>query len=146
MSGSERVEALGEGRAALLQGLEVAGLFAATALLLGAVGIYGVVSYGVQERLHEVGVRVALGARRGQVVRMVVGQGMGPVALGLVAGVALALAGNRILAGFLFGITTTDPASFLAAPLLLGAVALLASWLPARRATRADPLHVLNTD
>ncbi len=114
-------------------------VFAFLALLLAGIGIYGVVSFGVTQRLHEIGVRMALGATPGRVLRLVVRQGLAPVVLGLAVGLAGALAAARLLAGLLYQVGAWDPATFLLVPLALLAVATLAVWLPARRATRVDP-------
>lgn len=128
------------GRALLL------GLFAALALVLAAVGIYGVVSYGVAQRTHEIGVRIALGARPEDVMQLVVGQGMRPVFLGLAIGLAGALAGSRLLASQLYGVSPTDPITFIVVPALLAGVALIASAAPAWRAARLDPLTALRQE
>jgi putative ABC transport system permease protein len=122
------------------------GIFAVSALVLAAVGVYGLVSDSVAQRVHEIGIRLALGAGRDEVVRMLVRQGMAPVALGLVAGLAGAYAASRWLAGQLYEIGAADPSTYVGAVLVLTAVALLANWLPARRATRADPLEALRQD
>jgi putative ABC transport system permease protein len=119
------------------------GTFAAAALLLAAVGIYGVMAQATAERGHEIGVRVALGATAGEVLAMVVRQGMGRVVLGVVLGLALAVAIGRLLAGSLFGVSALDPATFLAAPFFLSLVALAASLIAARRAVRVDPMRAL---
>jgi putative ABC transport system permease protein len=121
-------------------------IFGVVALALAAVGIYGVVAYSVTERTREFGVRLALGARGGDVVRLVVGQGVAPVLGGLAIGLAGAWAGSRVLASLLFGIGTNDPLTFAFVTLFLGAVALTAAYLPARRATRVDPLIALRSD
>ena len=121
-------------------------LFAASALALTAIGIFGVVSYGVQRRVREIGVRVALGARGGDVLRLVVGRSMAFVVAGTMLGVVGALGLTRFLANALFGVTATDPVTFgLAVAVLLG-VAALASYLPARRATRIDPAMALRLE
>jgi putative ABC transport system permease protein len=120
--------------------------FAALALLLAAVGVYGVISYSVAQRTQEIGVRMALGARRRQVLGQVVGQAAALAAVGLAAGLAGALALTRLLASLLFEVSATDPATFAAVPLLLVGVAVLAAWLPARRAARVDPAVALRTD
>jgi putative ABC transport system permease protein len=119
------------------------GLFAALALLLASVGLYGVVARSVTERTHEIGVRMALGAQRVQVFRLVVGQGMTLALLGAALGLAAAFASTRVLASLLFNVRPTDLATFTAVPLLLLAVAVAASYFPARRATKVDPTVAL---
>jgi putative ABC transport system permease protein len=119
------------------------GLFAAIALVLAAVGVYGVISYSVTQRTHEIGIRMALGAERASVLRMVVRQGMALVLTGVGVGVLLAFLASRYLATQVYGVSTSDPATFVAVPLVLAAVSLLANYLPARRATAVDPLEAL---
>jgi putative ABC transport system permease protein len=121
-------------------------LFAGLALTLAAVGIYGVVAYSVTERTHEIGVRVALGAQRRDVMAMVVGQGMTMTIVGTAIGVAAAAALARLMSSLLFGVSAVDPATFVAIPLLLIAVALAACYVPARRAMRVDPLQTLRSE
>jgi putative ABC transport system permease protein len=119
------------------------GAFAALALVLAAVGIYGVLTYSVAQRTGEIGIRMALGARRAQVLGMVVRQGMGLVLAGIGIGIAMALALGRLLEGLLFGVSAQDPVTFALVPAILGAVALLACAVPARRATKVDPIVAL---
>ena len=117
--------------------------FAGLALLLACVGLYGVISYTVANRTREIGVRMALGARRGDVMQLVLREGMLLVAIGLLVGIPLALASTRLLHSFLFGLNSTDPLSLIAVILLLGIVAAVAGFIPARRAARIDPIVAL---
>ena len=123
-----------------------AGGFAALALFLAAFGIYGLLSYTVAQRRQEIGVRMALGAQRGDIVTLVVRQGAALVAAGAVVGLLAAAAFSRVLASFLVGVTTADRLTFVGAPLVLVAAALVACWLPARRATRIDPMDALRVE
>ena len=119
------------------------GAFAAVALVLAAVGIYGVMSYSVSRRTQEIGIRIALGARTVDVIRLVVGQGASLALLGLAVGVVVAFGVTSLMARLLYGIRPTDPITFVAVVVLLGTVALIASYIPARRATKVDPIVAL---
>jgi putative ABC transport system permease protein len=121
-------------------------LFGVLALVLAAVGLYGVLGYFVTERAPEIGIRRSLGAPAGSVVRLVMRQGMMPVGVGLVLGLAAAFTGTRYLASLLFGVEARDPVSFVSAAAFLLCVALLATLLPARRAARIDPITTLRQD
>jgi predicted permease len=121
-------------------------VFAAVALGLAAVGLYGLISYTVSQRRREIGLRAALGARRGDILRLVLGQGLRLIALGLGAGLVLGLGLGRAMAGALAGVSPTDTLTFTLVPLTLGAVALLATAIPARRAARYDPALVLRAE
>jgi putative ABC transport system permease protein len=119
------------------------GLFAGLALLLASVGIYGVMSYSVAQRTREIGIRIALGARRTDVLQMTVAQGLKLVGAGMMIGLVAAFLVTRVLATLLFGITATDPITFAGISVVLLAVAILASYIPALRATRVDPITAL---
>ncbi|HWX40133.1 MAG TPA: ABC transporter permease [Blastocatellia bacterium] len=119
------------------------GTFAALAFILAVVGIYGVMAYSVTQRTHELGVRMALGAKRGDVLRLVLASGAKLILAGVAVGLAGALVANRLVATLLFGVSSTDPATFVAVALLLSAVAMIATYLPAHKATRVEPVIAL---
>ena len=119
------------------------GIFAGLALVLSCVGIYGVISYVVGQRTHEIGVRMALGAQRRDVMRLVFGEGAKMACAGVAAGIAAALGLTRLMGNQLFGVTAQDPLTFAAVAIALTLVALLACYLPARRAVRVDPMEAL---
>lgn len=122
------------------------GIFGMIALFLAAIGVYGVISYGVSQRTHEIGVRVALGAQRGDVMRLVVVQGMTLAGIGIAVGILGAFGVTRVVSSFLYGVSATDPVSFVGVALFLALVALVASLLPARRATAVDPIVALRAE
>lgn len=122
------------------------GAFAGVALLLAVIGIYGAIAYSAAQRTQEVGIRMALGAQRGDILRLVVGQGLVLTLVGVALGVLGALALTRVMKGMLFGVTATDPATFVGVALLFMAVGLIASYIPARRAARIDPMMALRME
>ena len=139
-------ETMARATAASLFQLVLLGAFAAVALVLAAVGIYGVMSYTVSRRRHEIGIRLALGATPGEVTGAVVRQGMTMALAGAAAGVAGALLLSRLMRALLYGVSATDPVTFMVVAVTLGLVALGATWLPARRASRIDPLAALRSE
>ena len=122
------------------------GIFAALALLMSGVGIFGVISYSISQRKHEIGVRMALGAKPRDVLRLVVRQGMILTLIGVLAGLATAVAVTRVLSSLLYGVRPTDPLTYAGVSLLLASVAFLASYVPARRATKVDPFVALRCE
>jgi ABC-type antimicrobial peptide transport system permease subunit len=128
------------------QQMTLLGAFAGLALLLASIGLYGVLSYAVQQRSREIGLRMALGATARGVVGMVVGRGLALTAAGLVVGLAAAAAATRAMKTMLFGVDSFDPSTFAAVSALLAAIAALACWIPARRASRVDPILVLRDE
>jgi len=121
-------------------------IFAGTALLLAAIGIYGLMAYSVEQRTQEIGIRLALGAEYGRVRNMVVFQGMRLALVGVIIGVASAFGLTKLIASLLYGVKERDPLVFIGVPVLLSAVALVAVWLPARRATRVSPVDALRSE
>jgi putative ABC transport system permease protein len=123
--------------------MQILAFFAATAMLLAAIGIYGVMAYFVSQRVREIGVRMALGAQRSDVMKLIVWKGMSLALVGVMAGLVAALALARLISGLLFGITATDPLTIAAFTTLLALVAFLANYIPASRAAKVDPMVAL---
>jgi len=123
--------------------LVMLGIAGSMALLLGAVGLYGVIAYSVSQRTREIGIRIALGAQQNNVMRLILGEGMLVILIGLAIGLAGSLALTRFISSLLFGVTATDPLTFAGVAVLLAVVALAACYIPARRATRVDPMVAL---
>jgi predicted permease len=121
-------------------------IFGAIALVLAAIGVYGLMAYSVQQRTQEIGIRMALGADRPTIRRLVVWNGMRLALIGVALGIGAAFGLTRLMASFLFGVKTWDPAAFIAVPLVLSAVALIAVWLPAVRASRVEPMRALRVE
>jgi len=124
-------------------GAQLSGTMGFLGLILAVIGVYSVVSYATAQRTHEIGIRMALGAAPGDILKMVLRQSLAVVMIGIAVGLAAALAGTRALASLLVGITPSDPVTFGSVLVLLSGVALLACWIPARRATRVSPLVAL---
>jgi putative ABC transport system permease protein len=136
-------EVLGVEAAQRRMGMIMLAAFAGLALLLASLGIYGVLAYFVTQHTNEIGVRMALGANRRNILALVLKKGMGLTLLGVAIGLAASFALTRLMSSLLFGVNASDPLTFVVAPLLLAFVALLACWIPARRATKVDPMIAL---
>jgi putative ABC transport system permease protein len=126
-----------------MNGVEILAGFGALALLLASIGVYGVMAFSVGQRTREIGIRIALGARGREVVSLFVGRAMRLTVIGVVIGLSLSLALSKMMQGMLFGLTPTDGVTFIGVAALLSVVAVVASWLPARRAARVDPVRAL---
>ena len=126
--------------------MRLLGIFAALGTFLAVIGVYGVISYAVEQRRHEFGIRMTLGAGRSDILRLVLGEGLVVVLIGLGIGIGGAFGATRLIANQLYGVEPMDPATVLAVALLLLVVALLACYIPGRRATKLDPLVALRTE
>jgi ABC-type antimicrobial peptide transport system permease subunit len=126
--------------------LVMLGIAAAMALLLGTIGLYGVIAYSVAQRTREIGIRIALGSRRGEVVRLVLKEGMFVIAIGIAVGLGAALGSTRLLSSLIYGVSVTDPIAFVGVVVLLALVGLSACYIPARRASRVDPVVALRCE
>jgi ABC-type antimicrobial peptide transport system permease subunit len=122
------------------------GFFGVTALLLAAIGLYGVMAYAATQRSREIGIRIALGAQRGVILRMVLGDGLRLALAGILLGVIAALLSGRLLAGFLYGVSADDSLTLASVAFLIALIALAASFLPARRAATIDPMRTLRAE
>jgi ABC-type antimicrobial peptide transport system permease subunit len=122
------------------------GVFGGLALILASTGLYGIVAFSVSRRTREMGIRLSLGANAGEVVGMVLRGAMGLVAVGVAIGVVLSLGLAQAIRGYLYGVGAMDPVTFVGVPLLLGAVALVAAFVPARRASRINPVQALKSE
>jgi predicted permease len=122
---------------------ELLGFFSVVALVLASIGLYGLLAYSVTQRSREIGIRMALGAQRGDVLKMVLGQGGKLAAIGIIVGLLASLGAGRMMRALLFGVGSIDPTTLFATPCLLGVVALFACWLPAFRASRVEPIEAL---
>ncbi|NOT59146.1 MAG: FtsX-like permease family protein, partial [Acidobacteria bacterium] len=126
--------------------MRLLGGFAGLALLLAALGIYGVISFSVAQRTNEIGIRMALGAQNREVLKLVLGQGARLIVTGIVSGLLTAVLLTKVMQSLLFGVQATDPLTFASVALLLSLVAFVACWIPARRATKVDPMIALRCD
>jgi putative ABC transport system permease protein len=136
-------EVIGQGLWAPRMGAALLAVFGGLALILAIIGVYGVLSYSVNQQTREIGIRMAMGAQTGRVLRLVVGQGMRLAGAGLVLGLLVAFAAMRVLGSLLFGVSAHDPLTFGAVSLVLAIAAVLACYIPARRATKVDPIIAL---
>ncbi|MEW6735502.1 MAG: FtsX-like permease family protein, partial [Acidobacteriota bacterium] len=127
-------------------GASLLAIFGLIALILAMVGIYGVLAYSVSQRTHEIGIRMALGAQQQDVVKMVLKHGLQLILIGVGIGLAIGIIFTRLITSLLYGISAIDPVTFLGTPVLLAIVALVASYIPARRAARVDPMIALRHD